>query len=964
MVPKIKKREIMKHFSVFLFLAFITNIAQADKTRTELKSIDLQPQQLHATKFDISLPLRLMSPKPIVAPELRGGSIIDPGEATNKQREGTELNSNPTLQSTLGASIPGPSVSFTALSNLSGVSPPDPAGDVGPNHYVAMTNLSFHVVDKSGTSLYGPAANNTIWTGFGGFCETDNSGDPIVLYDQIADRWMLSQFTSPSHTEFFNCIAVSVTGDPTGSYYRWEIKNENPAGVDLFPDYPKYGIWGDGYYLSTRDFDGGVYAGIGAYAIKRQDLVNGVSNPTVIYFFVDRSTDPWRVGDGLLPADLDGFTLPPQGSPQYFVGSMDNGGPYSAPNDGLNIWEFHADFDNPLNSTFTLEHTVSISEYDTIFPCSGRNCIPQKDTTNQVDIQSYRQRPLHRLAYRNFGTHESLVTNQSVEAATGIGGIRWWEIRSPDTNPVLHQEGTYAPGVSDNIHRWMGSVAMDQEGNIGLAYSASGTDIFPAIRYTGRLSADAAGSMTLGEGSIVEGTGSQTSSQRWGDYTSLNLDPVDDCTFWHVNEFYDTSGSDWQIRVGAFKFDECGDPGFYLNTSDSDVSVCVGDTASYNVNVGSISQFNSPVTLSISGEPVSSVVTINPNPVTPIPGSSLVEIGTNPMINAGNYAMTLFGTASGADDKYLSLSLDVFEVSPDQPVLVSPANNSVNIAYQPSMNWSGSSNSESYTIEIAVDPGFSQIVFSSTLAGNTVVPTDPLNSNSLYYWRVIATNICGDSIYSETYSFTTLPAPGDCSGDDVAKINYSQTFESGLDNGWTTQNLVQGNANIWAVNTTNPHTGTNSVLAVDVPEVSDQILVSPAIQLPSADDLPISLQFWNNQIIEDGGAGCFDGAIIEISTDGGNNFIQLTDDVLLTDPYDGIVDDGYNNPLAGLMAWCGDPQEWLNSIVELNNYAGQEVMFRFRLGSDSSVSHEGWYIDDVKIQSCTTDLIFKNGYEP
>jgi hypothetical protein len=175
----------------------------------------------------------------------------------------------------------------------------------------------------------------------------------------------------------------------------------------------------------------------------------------------------------------------------------------------------------------------------------------------KVDHLGYRQRPTWRLAYRNFGTHESLVTNQSVEAPAGIAGIRWYEIRSPNTAPVIFQQGTYSPGATDGIHRWMGSAAIDRGGNIALGYSASdGVSVFPGIRYTGRLSTDPPGQMPQGEGIIVNGVGAQLSTgNRWGDYTSLNIDPVDDCTFWYVNEYYPvTSTNGWRIRVGSFTF--------------------------------------------------------------------------------------------------------------------------------------------------------------------------------------------------------------------------------------------------------------------------------------------------------------------------------------------------------------------------------------------------------------------------
>ncbi len=283
----------------------------------------------------------------------------------------------------------------------------------------------------------------------------------------------------------------------------------------------------------------------------------------MISFLVPRGATPYNVGDGLLPSDLDGTTLPPAGSPNYYVGSMDNGGPYSAPQDALTLWKFHADFATPANSTFVLANTIPIAAYDTMLSiCSGRSCIPQPGTTYKVDHLGYRQRPLHRLAYRNFGTHESLVTNQSVEATTGMSGIRWWEIRSPNSSPIVYQEGTYNPGATDSIHRWMGSIAQDNDGNMALGYSASSaTTTYPSSWYTGRLATDPLGTMPQGEGSIINGTGSLTSGgNRWGDYTSMSVDPVDDCTFWYVNEYLPTNGTNWRLRIGAFKFNECSSP--------------------------------------------------------------------------------------------------------------------------------------------------------------------------------------------------------------------------------------------------------------------------------------------------------------------------------------------------------------------------------------------------------------------
>jgi len=512
-------------------------------------------------KFDISPPLRNM-------PVILGPGQLRENEDRDilpwKTRFAPEID--PVVQSSMdgkamsgGAEIPGPITTFNAQGNVNGVVPPDSEGTVGPNHIVTMVNLTYQIFDKSGNSLVGPTNNNTIWAGFGGECQVDNSGDPVALYDHAADRWILSQFTASGPT-FFECIAVSTTNDPTGSYFRYAI-----ATGTNFPDYPKAGVWPDAYYFSTREFAGANFAGVGAYALNRAQALAGNPNPQVISFLTPPQGLGANVGDGLLPSDWDGATAPPTGSPNFFLGSQDNNGPYGAPFDALNLYRFHADFAVPANSTFTLAATIPTAPFNSILglcPPGSRACIPQPNTTVKIDHLGYRQRPLFRLAYRNFGDHEAMVTNQSVSAGNGpngeVSGIRWWEIRDPNGTPTIFQEGTYAPGLTDGIHRWMGSIAMDNQGNIAMGYSASNGSnpaVFPSVRYTGRLAGDPPGVMTLGEGTIVSGTGSQTSSFfRWGDYTSLSLDPTDDQTFWHVNEWVPTTSvSGWVIRVGSFK---------------------------------------------------------------------------------------------------------------------------------------------------------------------------------------------------------------------------------------------------------------------------------------------------------------------------------------------------------------------------------------------------------------------------
>ena len=536
------------------FFAFSKASAQPGDPQLPIQAQNRGLSQL--VHFDISPPLRDIKPLPSGPCPLRDDEDRETGPHPAR---GLVRAADPVVQAIVGRHplIPAPLISFDGPSNLCGCSPPDPNGAVGPNHVLVISNLDFQIFNKSGASLFGPAANNTLWSGFGGGCQTRNDGDPVVLYDQLADRWLISQFTAAA--PYTQCIAVSQTSDPTGSYYRYSFL---VGGGNNFGDYPKAAVWPDAYYFSTREFAGGsTFVGVGAYAVNRAQAISG--NPPQVISFLAPPNPAYVVGDGLLPSNLDGITQPPAGSPNYYVGSEDPNAGRGAPQNALTLWKFHADFGNPTNSTFTLTNTIPTAPFNSILALcgGGRNCVPQPNTTNRIDHLGYRQRPTFRLAYRNFCDHESLVTNQSVSAGNGpngeVSGARWWEVRSPANNPVIYQEGTYAPGLTDGIHRWMGSIAMNGLGDTALGFSASNStnpSVFPSAYYTGRNADSPLGMMPLGEGSIINGTGSQTGSQRWGDYTSVWVDPTDDITFWYVNQYVPTTSSvGWRVRVGSFR---------------------------------------------------------------------------------------------------------------------------------------------------------------------------------------------------------------------------------------------------------------------------------------------------------------------------------------------------------------------------------------------------------------------------
>jgi hypothetical protein len=557
-----------------------------------------KPKFIESVAFDISPALRnLPRGNPNRLPEDSAAEPLDirperggPRAADNGFTGDGAVNASSSAPSLTNASLTlsAPIANFEGISNqdnfnlLGGrVNPPDPVGDVGPNHYVEMVNLAYAVYDKQGNLLLGPLTLGSLWQNFSVTDCANNAGDPVVVYDQFADRWLLSQFTSAG-PKYWNCIAISQTADPTGAYYRYAfITQPDPdlEGGTFFPDYPKYGVWKDSYILTTRDFGDVSAYGISVYALEKNKMVNGETKARAVQFFIDGNVPANLplVGDGLLPPDVDGRTKPKTDAPAPIVGTQDDDYVYGAAFDALNIFELNVLWNSRPSASFQMVAQLPVAEFDSNFPCGpSRGCIPQPGITNPdqyLDILSYRQRPTYRLAYRNFGTYETMVTNQSVEALPGVAGVRWYEIRRANGQYALYQQGTYAP--NDGVHRWMGSVAMDKFGNIAAGYSVSNaTDVYPGIRYTGRLAGDPLGQMTLGEGVIINGTGVQTTTNsRWGDYTSMNVDPVDDCTFWYVNEYYQVSGlplplpppplpppgttAPWQTRIASFRLPGC-----------------------------------------------------------------------------------------------------------------------------------------------------------------------------------------------------------------------------------------------------------------------------------------------------------------------------------------------------------------------------------------------------------------------
>jgi hypothetical protein len=441
-----------------------------------------------------------------------------------------------------GVNIPVPIRTFDGIP-FPGVgcncAPPDTNGAVGLTQYVQIVNEGYQVFDKAtGNSVLGPNSISSIWSGFGGVCQSGGKGDPVMLYDHLANRWLISQFAGSGSAVTDECVAISTTSDATGSYYRYGFH----LGTNFF-DYPHLSVWPDAYYMSMNVFNasGTTYLGPQPFAFDRTKMLAG--QPAT---FVSPVGPLGGSIDPFLPADLDGPTLPPAGAPNTFVGF-----PGQATNPNYTAYHFHVDFVTPANSTFTTFANPPAAGFTALCPTS-RACVPQSGVTSSNYLDGIGDRLMFRLAYRNFGNHESVVGTYSVSSG-GVAGLRWFELRNVTSGPVtVYQQSTYQP---DTTWRWMGSAAMDGQGNLAIGFSASSSSIHPQLRYAGRLATDPINTLAQGEAHLYDGAGSQTGSgNRWGDYSSLTIDPVDDATFWYTNEYYSSTISySWRTRIGSFK---------------------------------------------------------------------------------------------------------------------------------------------------------------------------------------------------------------------------------------------------------------------------------------------------------------------------------------------------------------------------------------------------------------------------
>lgn len=446
---------------------------------------------------------------------------------------------------------------------------PDTSLAVGETQIVQFVNESFAIFDKSGNLLSGPSDGDTLWQSLGGPCSGTPHIDEVAEYDKLANRWVMMM---PQATTL--CVAVSQTSDAVNggwNLYAFEIAESPSCNCRYGVDYPKLSVWSDAYYLSYNESNVTSFAGDAVCAFDRTNMMAGNTDATM-QCFMDVGTSYGN----LLPADLDGITPPPTGTPEYFLDFNSN-------DQELDLWQFAVDWTTPANSTFgssaspwTPSSVISVPSFTE--PCSEGlveityttgDCIPQMNATTMLD--SYGDRLMYRLAYRNFGTYQSLLANHTIQPG-GSGNptaIQWYELQDTGSGFSVYQQGTYAP---DTEYRWMGSLAMDQSGDVALGYNVSGTDMSPSIRYTGRVPSDTLGEMeseadVLSAGGITPG--SDTTTFHWADYSTMAIDPTDDCTFWFSTEYIPSTGSSWSTRIASFSFPSCAGPALSVNLTGS-----------------------------------------------------------------------------------------------------------------------------------------------------------------------------------------------------------------------------------------------------------------------------------------------------------------------------------------------------------------------------------------------------------
>jgi hypothetical protein len=993
------------------------------KVREYVNELGQTVYEVSASQFDVSAPLSEMAAS---ASSVKGEESEAPENGQLPLWRMVHSNiPDPVVQVAPGSSesltssqfppaAPTTGFNFTGVGISSGT-PSDSNGTVGNSQYVETVNTRYQVWNLNygthvATSALGPSNINTLWSGFGGACQTQNAGDPVVLYDKLADRWLISQFTSTASSgTYFQCVAVSTTASATGTYARWAFA----VPSSRFGDYPKIGQWPDAYYMSAHAFtaaSGGTYvAGIFA-AMDRVKMLAG--NPAATWQVILDTTE-----GGQLPADMDGFAPPPTNAPGIFL---------SHHSSGMFFYRFKVDFTTPANTVKTLQAVApTAAETDACLSATTvGTCVPQLSTTRLLDSLSGRL--MYRAAYRNFVDHESVVVNQTVDpGVTGlVVGVRWYDFRisgTPDavctSYPCTYQQGTLADAANGR-NRWMGSIAMDGAENILVGYSTSGktanTDN-QSIRYTGRAKSDPLGTLTAPEVIIATGTKSNTGSTRWGDYTSMSVDPIDDCTFWYTNQYIPTTASSW-------------------GTANASVAFPVGTGAGQcsPLTCANATRPTSAPTIGSALVTADNQLTVTWTGISPTPGSYAIERAVGACGSEGLYqplALVTAATSSYVDNNVIGGYAYSYRVVAAvdtggkcqslvvsgcasaaatgtctlKPVFTGASGGSSNgnTSCGVNVNWTAATSScpltptVRYNIFRGTVPDFVPSV-ANRIAACVTGPSSYLDTNNLtsgvtYYYAVRAEDNssgnggeCGGGneesnsvvVGGTAYGVGTQASPGtwtDSGGDGTAflQLNVAGTGDT-TDQAWR---FVSAAADAGANHTasgTYAYRNAGPTSAATYKESSCTELQTPSLTVGST---TTNLQYWERHQLE----YHWDGVAVEFQKNGGawtdiaapSNSVAAgclaTDTTTNWETFSctgspaanacGYITtkNAYNGPLGSGTA-CAS---WVTSATVpayahrchqvTGLTAGDTIKFRWRFSSDSAADYAGFYLDDIAV---------------
>lgn len=953
-----KKRLALIAFIIFTF-TFVAFYRAAPPNRAasaehqKANSAPVKPQSFRAAAFGVTRKISDLAPyKKLKNTDHRVVGIAD-GQKSSAENPEITHDADGELVNFAAVPMPAPSLSFDGIANRENndaygfaVIPPDMNGDVGPNHFVQSVNLLTRIYDKNGAPLTPAFKLSDVFAVLNTPCSQANFGNPITLYDPLADRWILSQ-NCANEPPFRQLIAVSQTADPTGAYFAYEFIMPN----NRLNDYPKFGVWTDAIYMSTDEFVGNDFKGSGVFAFDKRKMLAGDRSASYVYFNVPSDSNVRR--RGFLPSDLDGLNAPPANAPNTFMSYTAT--EYGDARDALRLFDFHVDFAAPNASTFVErgESPLTVAPFDPTSP-PDRADIAQPETNETLDSQS--DRLMYRLAYRNFGGSESLVVNQTVRVTPVSeiyrAGVRVYELRKNTGTAYAVRENSTI-GTND-LSRWIGSAAQDHQGNLAVGYSAASETEKPDVRYAGKLASEPTGTFR-DEVNLVKGTGVQTGfGYRWGDYSQMTVDPADDCTFWMTGEYYTAASQaesqyGWLTRIGRFKFPECvRAPRAIINgtitnaaTNQPLVGATVTANAVYIRNTNAAGSFGN-----LTLPPNTYVLTATANGFRPQTVTVTVADGQTLM---QNFALQPAAIITQNTYQFTSESCAVDNaVEPSETV-------TLNIA----LRNTGASATQNLTATLLptggiVNPSAAQNYGALTVNGASVARP---------FTFTAAPNLrCGDLITltlqlsdgAENLGAVTISLNA-----GAKRIALQEDFDfvilPVLPAGWTSS--AMGAQDIWKTTEDRFESPQNSVYSAAASQIGVNELTSPAFRVNSTDArlifrnrYELETTFLQNRL--------YDGAVLEIKI---GNFAKFKDITIAggsfeAGGYNGIIDSCCQNPLAGRAGWSGksgtnQTPEFITTIVKLPaRAAGKNVRFRWRVGTDNGTSSEGQYIDDVRVE--------------